>query len=121
MPSTPTPACPCGAACTKRWPGPLPDAATAARSSRRTSSRRDVPEPAYKYAVTAAREASAVSAHGEALELCRRAVRNLPAQLAALDQAALFVTLGDEAAATDDNIAAARAYQTAHELTASVR
>ncbi len=77
------------------------------------------PGPAYKYAVTAAREASAVSAHGEALELCRRAVRNLPAQLAALDQAALFVTLGDEAAATDDNIAAARAYQTAHELTAS--
>ena len=73
--------------------------------------------PAYEYAAAAAREASAVSAHGEALELCRRAVRNLPAQLPVLDQAALFAALGDEAAATDDNAAAAQAYQKAHELT----
>ncbi len=73
--------------------------------------------PAYGYAVAAAREASAISAHGEALELCRRAVRNLPAQLPVPDRAALFAALGDEAAATDDNAAAARAYQTAHELT----
>ena len=77
------------------------------------------PGPAYEYAVAAAHEASALSAHGEALELCRRAVRNLPAQLPALDQAGLFAALGDEAAATDDNIAAAEAYQTAHELTAA--
>ena len=75
------------------------------------------PGPAYEYAVTAAHEASAISAHGEALELCRRAVRNLPAQLPALDQAGLLAALGDEAAATDDNIAAAEAYRTAHELT----
>jgi DNA-binding CsgD family transcriptional regulator len=75
------------------------------------------PAPAYEYAVTAAREASEISAHGEALELCRRAVRNLPAQLPVLDQAGLFAALGDEAAATDDNMAAAEAYQTAHELT----
>jgi DNA-binding CsgD family transcriptional regulator len=75
------------------------------------------PGPAYEYAVTAAHEASAISAHGEALELCRRAVRNLPVQLPALDQAGLFAALGDEAAATDDNIAAAEAYRTAHELT----
>jgi DNA-binding CsgD family transcriptional regulator len=75
------------------------------------------PGPAYEYAVTAAHEASAISAHGEALELCRRAVRNLPAQLPALDQAGLFTALGDEAAATDDNIAAAEAYRAAHELT----
>jgi DNA-binding CsgD family transcriptional regulator len=74
------------------------------------------PVPAYEYAVAAAREASAVSAHGEALELCRRAVRNLPAQLPALDQAGVFTALGDEAAATDDNLAAAEAYQRAHEL-----
>ena len=72
--------------------------------------------PAYEYAVAAAREASAVSAHGEALELCRRAVRNLPAQLPALDRAGVFTALGDEATATDDNLAAAEAYQTAHEL-----
>jgi DNA-binding CsgD family transcriptional regulator/tetratricopeptide (TPR) repeat protein len=74
------------------------------------------PGPAYEYAVAAAREASAVSAHGEALELCRRAVRSLPVQLPALDQAGVFAALGDEAAATDDNLAAAEAYQTAHEL-----
>jgi len=74
------------------------------------------PVPAYEYAVAAAREASAVSAHGEALELCRRAVRNLPAQLPALDRAGVFTALGDEAAATDDNLAAAEAYQRAHEL-----
>ncbi len=77
------------------------------------------PGPAYEYAVIAAREASEISAHGEALELCRRAVRNLPAGLPMLDQARLFTALGDEAAATDDNLAAAEAYQTAHELTAT--
>jgi DNA-binding CsgD family transcriptional regulator len=74
------------------------------------------PGPAYEYAVIAAREAGAISAHGEALELCRRAVRNLPPELPMLDQARLFAALGDEAAATDDNLAAAEAYDTAHEL-----
>ena len=74
------------------------------------------PGLAYEHAVAAAREATAISAHGEALELYQRAVRNLPAQLPALDRAALFAALGDEAAATDDNTAAAEAYRTAHEL-----
>jgi len=73
---------------------------------------------AHEYAAAAAGEAASVSAHSEALELYRRAVRNLPDQLPALDQAGLFAALGDEAAATDDNTAAAEAYQTAHELTA---
>ena len=77
------------------------------------------PELAHEYAVAAASEAASVSAHGEALELYRRAVRNLPAQLPALDRAGLFAALGDEAAATDDNTAAAEAYRMAHELTAS--
>ena len=77
------------------------------------------PELAHEYAVAAASEAASVSAHGEALELYRRAVRNLPAQLPALDRAGLFAALGDEATATDDNTAAAEAYRTAHELTAS--
>jgi DNA-binding CsgD family transcriptional regulator len=77
------------------------------------------PGPAYEHAVAAAHEASALSAHGEALELCRRAVRNRPAQLPALEQAALFAALGDEAAATDDNSAAAKAYRTALELMAT--
>ena len=74
------------------------------------------PGLAYEHAVAAAREATAISAHGEALELYQRAVRNLPAQLPALDRAGLFAALGDEAAATDDNTAAAEAYRTAHEL-----
>src|SRR5262249_21144435 len=39
-------------------------------------------------------------------------------QLTAPGRAALFAALGDEAAATDDNAAAAEAYQTAYELTA---
>ena len=76
------------------------------------------PGLAHEYAVAAAGEAASVSAHGEALELYRRAVRNLPAQLPAPDRAGLFSALGDEAAATDDNTAAAEAYRTAHELTA---
>ena len=76
------------------------------------------PGPAHEYAVAAAGEAAAVSAHGEALELYRRAVRNLPAQLSERDRAGLFAALGDEAAATDDNAAAAEAYRTARELTA---
>jgi DNA-binding CsgD family transcriptional regulator len=76
------------------------------------------PGLAYEYAAAAAAEAAALSAHGEALELYRRAVRSLPAGLPALDRAALFTALGDEAAATDDNTAAAQAYQTAHELAA---
>ena len=75
-------------------------------------------EPAYEHAAAAAGEAAAMSAHGEALELYRRAVRNLPAGLAVLDRAALLAALGDEAAAIDDNTAAAQAYQAAHELVA---
>src|SRR6185437_3345629 len=56
------------------------------------------PGPAHEHAAAAASEAASMSAHGEALELYRRAVRNLPAGLAALDRAALFAALGDEAA-----------------------
>jgi len=71
---------------------------------------------AYRHAIAAAREAASISAHGEALGLYRRAVRNLPAELTEADRAGLFAALGDEAAATDDNTAAAEAYRTAHEL-----
>ena len=77
------------------------------------------PGPAYEHAVAAAREAALMSAHSEALELYRRAVRNLSSQLPVLEQAGLLSALGDEAAASDDNTAAAQAYRTAHELIAS--
>ena len=74
------------------------------------------PGLAYEHAAAAAREATALSAHGEALELtagrCAACLPGVPA----LDRAALFAALGDEAAATDDNTAAAQAYRTAHEL-----
>ena len=73
---------------------------------------------AYEHAVAAAGEAASMSAHGEALELYRRAARNLPAGHSALDRGALFAALGDEAAAADDNAAAAQAYRSARELTA---
>ena len=76
------------------------------------------PGLAYEHAAAAAGEAASISAHGEALELYRRAVRNVPAGLVALDRAALLAALGDEAAATDDNTAAAQAYRAAHELAA---
>jgi DNA-binding CsgD family transcriptional regulator len=77
------------------------------------------PGPAYEYAVAAASEAASMSAHREALDLYRRAVRNLPGGLAVQDRAGLFSALGDEAAATDDNTAAAEAYRTARELITS--
>ena len=79
-----------------------------------------VPELAYSHAVAAAREAASVSAHREALELYGRAVDNLPSHLPAQDRAELYAGLGDEAAATDGNAAAAEAYQTAHDLAAGV-
>jgi DNA-binding CsgD family transcriptional regulator len=74
------------------------------------------PADAFRHAAIAAREAAAVSAHMEALELYRRAVRNLPADLPAAERAALLAGYADEAAATDNNAAAAAAYQTAHAL-----
>jgi hypothetical protein len=77
------------------------------------------PGPAYEYAFAAAGQAASISSHGEALELFGRAVRNLPAHLPPLDRAKLFAALGDEAAATDDNTAAAQAYRTAYELATS--
>ena len=78
------------------------------------------PALAYRHAQTAAAEAASISAHSEALELYRRAVRNVPAGLPWPARAGLFAALGDEAAAVDDNEAAASAYRTAHELAAAV-
>lgn len=75
------------------------------------------PGAAYRHAMDAAADAALISAHGEALELYRRAVRNLPADLPALARARVFAALGDEAGAADDNTAAAEAYEMAHELT----
>ena len=72
--------------------------------------------PAYRHAMAAAHESVAMSAHREALELYRRAERNLPAEPAPREHAALLAAIGDEAAATDDNAAALAAYEDAHRL-----
>jgi DNA-binding CsgD family transcriptional regulator/tetratricopeptide (TPR) repeat protein len=74
---------------------------------------------AYGHALTAGHQAAALSAHREALELYRRAARNAPNEIPASDRAALLTALGDEAAATDDNLAAADAYRSAHQLITS--
>lgn len=77
------------------------------------------PGPAFRHAVRGAARAAAVPAHAQALELYRRAVRNLPADVAPLERARVFAALAAEAAAVDDNVAAADAYRTAHKLTSA--
>jgi DNA-binding CsgD family transcriptional regulator len=75
---------------------------------------------AYRYALIAADEAVAVSAHRVALELYRRAARHEPADTDASARAELRTSIGDEAAATDDNGAAAEAYEQAIALYAEL-
>ena len=72
--------------------------------------------PAYQYASVAASEASAVSAHREALQLYRRALRNRPRDIGADEHATLLAQLAVEAAAVDDNTAADEAFEAAHAL-----
>jgi predicted ATPase/DNA-binding CsgD family transcriptional regulator len=73
-------------------------------------------EPAFQYAMRAAAEATAHSAHREALQLFRRALRNIAAGLSAQEKADLLSATGDAAAAADDNTAAMEAYQQAYDL-----
>ena len=72
--------------------------------------------PAYRHALAAAREAAALSAHREAIQLYRRAQRNLPSTIAAHDHAVLLAAVGDEATAVDENGEALDAYTAAHGL-----
>jgi DNA-binding CsgD family transcriptional regulator/tetratricopeptide (TPR) repeat protein len=71
---------------------------------------------AYGHAIAAARTARSISAHREALELYRRAVRTAPAELPPRDRMDLYAALADEAAAVDDNENAVAAYQMAIDL-----
>ncbi|HXG39875.1 MAG TPA: LuxR C-terminal-related transcriptional regulator, partial [Candidatus Limnocylindrales bacterium] len=68
---------------------------------------------AFEHAVTAAREASRLSAHRESTELHRRALRNLPADVGPLQVARILADYGTEAAAADENAAAAEAFEAA--------
>jgi len=76
----------------------------------------EVSPRSYQHALIAAREAVEVSAHSEALDLFRRALRHEPEDATAADRAELRIAVGDEAAATDENEAAVDAYQQALEL-----
>lgn len=72
-------------------------------------------DDAYASAVAAARAAVRWSAHREAAALYRRALRNLPTDLAAADHAALLQAYATELAALDENEGSARAYAAARD------
>jgi DNA-binding CsgD family transcriptional regulator len=72
------------------------------------------PAQAHRYALAGAADAVAMSAHGEAVELYRRAVRTMPADLPGAARADLTAALAAELAAVDDNVGAAEAYDSAY-------
>lgn len=74
---------------------------------------------AYSHALNAAEHATLVSAHREALELYRRALRNVPDDIDGEEHARLLAEFGCAAAAVDDNEVAAKAYADAHDLCAA--
>lgn len=71
---------------------------------------------AYEHARAAAGRAASFSAHREALELYRRAIRCAPARLPARARAELLAARAAEEAATDDNDAAAASFAEARAL-----
>lgn len=71
---------------------------------------------AHRLARAAAERAASLSAHREALDLYRRAVRCAPAELPAEELATLLAARAAEAAATDDNEGAAKDYVQARRL-----
>ncbi|MEU8813406.1 AAA family ATPase [Actinoplanes sp. NPDC048796] len=71
---------------------------------------------AFRHALAAATEASAMSAHREAVQLYRRARRTWPATLPPAERAGLLAALAAELAAVDDNTAAADCYEQAYRL-----
>ena len=72
-------------------------------------------DEAFRSSLLGAEVAVAISSHREAFELYRRAMRNLPADLPALEHADVLAAVGAEAAASDDNVAAADAYAEARQ------
>lgn len=74
------------------------------------------PGPAFRHALAAAAEASAVSAHCEAVGLYRRAQRTTPTTTAERERVALLTALAAELAATDDNAESAALYEEAYRL-----
>ncbi len=74
------------------------------------------PALAYRHARRAATEAATVSAYREAVALLRRARRTTPTDTPAAERAQLHAELATALAATDDNVAAAAEYASAHRL-----
>ncbi len=72
-------------------------------------------DEAFRTALVGARAAAAVSSHREALDLYRRASRNMPAKVDPLTRARIVEELAIEAAAMDENEAAAQAFEGARE------
>jgi DNA-binding CsgD family transcriptional regulator len=70
---------------------------------------------AFRAALSGARTAAKLSSRGEAYELYKRAVQNMPADLEPADQGALYEAYGDEAAAVEIHDVAERAALTARE------
>lgn len=71
-------------------------------------------DDAYRVALEGAEVAAAGSSHGEARELYAVALRTAPTGLAVLDLAAVHERFAEQAAATDANHEAVRAYAEAH-------
>ncbi|MDQ2965525.1 MAG: AAA family ATPase, partial [Chloroflexota bacterium] len=89
----------------------LPGAAEAFASAHfELAGRRD---EAFTNALAGARAAAATSSHREAVQLYRRALRNVAPQIAPMEHARILVEFAAEASATDDNAAAAEALATA--------
>ena len=65
--------------------------------------RAGLPQLAYRAARASGEEAARLSAHREAFELLRRAVQNIPADIAELDRAELLDNYAGEAAAIEEN------------------
>jgi DNA-binding CsgD family transcriptional regulator/tetratricopeptide (TPR) repeat protein len=92
----------------------LPGAAEAFASAHfELAGRRD---EAFTNALAGARAAAATSSHREAVQLYRRALRNVAPQIAPVEHARILVEFAAEASATDDNAAAAEALATAEGL-----
>jgi DNA-binding CsgD family transcriptional regulator/HPt (histidine-containing phosphotransfer) domain-containing protein len=71
---------------------------------------------AYQASLSAAREASRMSARQEAYELYQRAIANMPADLPVAEQAGLYEAFSDAASAIEQNEDSARAAERAREL-----
>ncbi len=72
-------------------------------------------DEAFRTALSGARSAAPLSAHGEAFELYRRAVDNMPATLDPVEQGALFEAYSVEAAAIEMHEAAEKAARLARD------